>query len=137
MNRALVLFLSTLAAAATPAAIFAAYAQVQSPGRPGAILALFGVAFLVAFAHAMLLGLPAALVLNQRRAFRAVPMLIAGGLVGVLPIGLLWFPHTPPRNWSVFGAVAGVVFGLGASGGLAFHATFRWLGRDDGAAGAR
>ena len=125
MRLPLALLLSTLAAATTPAAIFAAYVQLESPERPGMAIMAFGVSFAVAFVHAVLLGLPAALVLVHKRAFGAIPMLIAGGLVGWLPGSLLFFVYSRPPDGSDYASMASMAFALGASGGLAFHAIFR------------
>ena len=125
MRDAFAIFLSTVAAAATPAAIFALYVFSLPPSRPGTVFVAFCMSFMLAFGHAMILGLPAALALVHKRAFRALPMLIAGGVVGLLPAGLLFFPYSPPRDWASYLTLAGAAFGLGASGGIAFYVAHR------------
>ena len=75
----------------------------------------------------MILGLPAALALVHKQAFRAVTMLIAGGIVGLLPAGLMFFPYSAPRDWTSYLTLAGAAFGFGASGGVAFYMTHRMI----------
>lgn len=125
MREAFAIFLSTVAAAAAPAAIFALYVLSLPPDRPGTAFVAFCMSFMLALGHAMVLGLPAALALVHKRAFRAGPMLIAGGVVGLLPAGLVFFPYAAPRDWTGYLTLAGTAAGLGASGGIAFHLAHR------------
>ncbi|MCF7222933.1 hypothetical protein [Marilutibacter chinensis] len=120
-------FLSTLAAAAAPAALIAAYVHAGSDGRPGTALVAFCMAFLLAFAHAVILGLPAALVLVHKRRFRAFPMLVAGGVVGLLPSAVIFFPDRSSAEWSGYLAIIAVTSTLGAVGGLAFYLAHRMI----------
>jgi hypothetical protein len=80
----------------------------------------FVLAFIVAFLHAMFLGLPAALTLVHKHMFRAIPMLVAGGIVGLVPASLLMLAMYPPGEWLTMIGYVGGAFVLGASGGLAF-----------------
>lgn len=90
-------FLSVVAAAAAPAAAFAIFIYATQSYEPARIAtAAFFMAFIVAFGHALILGLPVALVLVHKGAFRTVPMLLAGACVGLLPAALT-FPVS--RVW--------------------------------------
>ncbi len=115
-------FLSVVAAATTPAAIFAA--MIYAAGRPAASGA-FLLAFIVSFGHALILGLPTALALKHKDAFRAVPMLLAGACVGLVPLSFLFFPYQQPRDWLAYLQLAASAAGLGATGGVAFYLTHR------------
>ncbi len=125
MREALAILLSTASAAATPAAIFALYVYSLPPGRPGTVFVAFCLGFMLASGHVLILGLPVALALVHRKAFRPLPMLIAGGVVGLLPAGFLLLPYTAPRDWQHYSILVGAAMGMGASGGIAFHATHR------------
>lgn len=121
-------FLSVVAAAAAPAMLFALL--IYATGR-SAVLAAFLLAFVVAFGHAMMLGLPAALALVHKKAFRAGSMLLAGAFVGLLPVSLLFFPYLEPRNWLAYLQLIASAAGLGATGGMAFYFTHRSISPDN------
>lgn len=70
--------LSLLAAALFPAAL---YALFQGNWR------LFGVAFVVAGLHAVILGAPALAIWRRQDDHRLLPVLVGGYLIGALPIG--------------------------------------------------
>ena len=118
MREGLAGFASVVAAAATPAAIFAALMYRT------ALLPAFVMAFIVAFAHALFLGLPAALFLVHKNAFRAVPMFVAGACAGLLPTALLLLSEPPIDGWIGLQLAASAA-AFGATGGLAFYVTHR------------
>lgn len=116
-------FLSVVAAAAAPATAFAifSYATLSyDPARNAG--AAFLMAFIVAFGHALILGLPTALALVHKRAFRAVPMLVAGACVGLFPAALLFLPYQG-SGWVSYSQAVLAAAGLGSLGGVAFYFT--------------
>lgn len=122
-------FLSCVAASVIPAIVLV---LVMSLHRPHAVpddlsLLLIGVS-VVAFMHSVLLGIPASLVLVQKGWFRAVPMLGAGSVVGMLPVGLLiaWQGRTPFWSWGHMEVLAASAV-LGALGGVSFYFAHRWI----------
>ena len=126
MRTGLAGFLSVMAAAAAPTLIVIAMFLLD-PGvtfRRGNYSG-FVVVFVVALVHPMVLGLPAALVLVHRKAFRAVPMLVAGACVGMLPVALLLLAIGGGRDWVSFFEILAAASGLGAAGSLAFFVTHR------------
>jgi hypothetical protein len=116
-------FISVLAAAATPAAVFAAFVFADASYSPiREAFAAFFMAFIFAFCHATLLGLPTALALVHRRAFGPFPMLLAGACVGLLPTAVLFFPYNN-SGWLTYLQLTSSAAGLGALGGLVFYFT--------------
>ena len=118
-------FTSVVAAAVAPAAVFAAFVFQNASYNPRReAFAAFFMAFIVAFGHALILGLPAALMLVHKRAFRAIPMSLAGACVGLAPTAVLFFPYDS-SGWQSYLQLASIAAGLGALGGLAFYFTHR------------
>ena len=100
-----------LAAALAPAAVFAAL---------GGSVRLLTLGFLVALAHAVLLGLPFYLLLRMKGWVNAASTAIGGFFIGVVPAGVV---SLPLESANVEGLLA--FGGLGLLGGLAFWATLR------------
>lgn len=98
----------------------------------GVTLLVLGSAFVLAFAHAMILGLPAALVLIHKRRFRMIPMTLTGGLIGLLPNALVLFPYDGPSPdaLSAYLMTIAVTCGLGAVGGGVFYLVHRAISPD-------
>lgn len=116
-------FISVIAAAATPAAVFAAFVFADASYRPiREAFAAFFMAFIFAFCHATVLGLPTALALVHKRAFRPFPMLLAGACVGLFPTSVLFFPYNN-FGWLTYLRLTSSAASLGALGGLAFYFT--------------
>jgi hypothetical protein len=116
---------STLAAAAFPTfivvAMVFAVAAYDVPGRDWWVMC--GTIFGLALAHAVLLGLPAALWLRRVNRFRWLPVAAVGLLVGALPYASFSLVNGDPigevlEDASVLGL-------LGVCGALAFFATWR------------
>lgn len=77
---------------------------------------LWLVTFAVAWLHALLLGVPAAILLQRTNAYRAAPMCAAGALIGCVPV--VWIGQPNPASL-IFPASAAV-------GALAFY----WASRN-------
>jgi hypothetical protein len=94
----------------------------------GPVVAFY--AFVVAWLHALLLGLPLYLVLSRTRPLNEGAAVGGGCLVGALPALLVWIATVlpgPPADDAWLGALAvasGFGF-LGAIGGAAFEAVMR------------
>ena len=126
-------FLACVAASLVPATALALLMTLQRPDASFAdpLSVLIGVA-VVAFMHAVLLGLPASLFLVHKGWFRPAPMLAAGALVGALPASLIVL-FLRLRH----GLAAGLSLGhlqllaacaaLGALGALSFYVTHRCI----------
>jgi hypothetical protein len=104
-----------LAAALAPAAVCAAL---------GGSLGLLTIGFVVALAHAVLLGVPAYLLMRMRGSVNALSAAIAGFVIGIVPVGLLGLGESGTQ-WIAY--LQGVLpfGGFGLLGGLAFWATLR------------
>jgi len=123
MREGLAGFISVIAAAATPAAVFAVFVFNNSSYNPRReALAAFFMASIVAFCHATVLGVPAALTLVHKRKFRAFPMFSAGACVGLIPTAALFFPYNN-SGWLTYLQLVSSAAGLGALGGIAFYLT--------------
>lgn len=84
--------------------------------------------FVVAMAHAVVLGLPAALVLLRKGRESALTALVAGFLIGALPLGL-FFALSQPADFSSVGGVPTSVQGIRtASGWIGIVQTAATLG---------
>lgn len=117
---------AALAAALAAGAILGLFnAQDDGIGGFASIAALVTmVAFVVALAHVLLLGLPFALLLRGLRR-DTLPMMLAGGaIIGAVPMALL-------DDDPFFVAVCAV---SGAIGAAAFHLAGRPTGRSDASA---
>jgi hypothetical protein len=77
------------------------------------------VAFVVALAHVLLLGLPYALLLRRLRRDTLPMMVVGGAVIGVLPMALLWGDPF----------IVAVCAASGAVGAAAFHLAARPRGR--------
>jgi hypothetical protein len=124
-----------LAAALAPALVFAAF---------GGSYRLLTIGFLVALAHAVLLGLPSYLLARSKGWVNIASAVIAGFCIGAIPVGVLTFPLDSGKSNVWVGGVQTIVDGLpttagwveylkglllfggyGLLGGLAFWATLR------------
>jgi hypothetical protein len=109
---------AVLASSLAPALVFFAVG--------GGYVGFFAIAFAVALAHTILLGLPLYALLRVSDRVNAASAAVGGLGVGAIPIGILYWPWAPSaghwQQWvfsmSYFGA-----FGL--VGGLAFWAVLR------------
>lgn len=113
------------------------------------VLALF--AFAVTLGHALILGLPVALLYRAKRWHRLDVTVVTGFLIGVVPIGAFSWPVTNSSNstvrfngtllsvdgvptlagWLEFLCSLGMLGNLGAVGALVFWLTLRWSGALD------
>lgn len=129
-----------LLGALAPAALFAAISGNAAQMLP--------VAFAVSLGHALILGVPAALLSRRKRWDRLWIAVAGAALIGMLPVGILTWPFNPSRRG--FSSVDGVVQEvdgipslagwisyvellaglavLGAIGGLIFWSTLRGCG---------
>ncbi len=123
-----------LAAALAPALLALAW---FGPGRTGLNVATS--AFLVSLLHALLLGLPAALICLVGHRTGLLPASLAGALIGALPVSVYllstwtWTWDGSPAVVSFDGVLArlavGATFGgLGAVAGAAFRGVLGWSG---------
>jgi len=141
-----------LVAPAVAATLFAGFEWISNPGWPGIdpgdVTFLWPVAFIVALAHAVMLGLPAYLLLRWMRLTRWWVSLAGGFAIGALPYAIYFSPlreissHsevgryvlvdngvTTLVGWIYYGATAGALGLLGAAGGLGAWLTWYWMGR--------
>jgi hypothetical protein len=128
---------AVLAASLAPAVVFAAL---------GGSLSLLTIAFFVALAHAVTLGLPFYLLLRLKNWINGISTPLAGFIIGAIPVGVVTWPLRFPElrtNASVGGVqtmidgmptaagwlqyLQGLLFfgAFGFVGGLAFWATLR------------
>ncbi|MGO1078682.1 hypothetical protein [Inquilinus sp. CA228] len=119
-------------------------------GGPGHLaLSLF--AFVVTLGHALILGLPIALLYRAKRWHRPDLSIATGFLIGAIPMGVLIWPlkHSPGSStrvngvlvsvdgiptlagWLEFLRILGIFGALGAAGALAFWLMLRWAGALD------
>lgn len=116
-------------------------------GGPGH-LALSLLAFVVTLGHALILGLPLALLYRAKRWQWPGLAVATGFLIGAIPIGVLIWPLKPSpgsstrvngvlisvdgiptmAGWLEFIRSLGMFGALGAAGALAFWLTLRWAG---------
>jgi hypothetical protein len=138
---------ATLLGALVPAAIVSM--RLAGPALPMLWLFAFG----VALGHAIILGLPAALLYRAKRWHRPDVAVATGFLIGAIPIGILnWPVRNAPNStmsfgdtllnvdgvptlagWLEFLRVLGMFGSLGAVGALVFWLTLRWSGALDDA----
>lgn len=109
---------ATLLGALVPAAII-----TVTYGGP-ALPALLLLAFAVTLAHALVLGLPIALLYRAKRWQQPGLAVTTGVLIGAIPVGI----YAWPVDGSGLLRLLGVFGGLGASGALTFWLTLRWTG---------
>lgn len=101
-----------------PAAILAIAAQT---------ILVLPFALAVTLAHALVLGLPIALLYHAKRWQQPGLAVTTGVLIGAIPIGI----YAWPVGWLDIIRLLGVFGGLGAVGALAFWLTLRWAGALD------
>jgi hypothetical protein len=119
---------SFLVVPAVPAIIVAGYlvlaygSSTISDGLP-AFGMIFILAYAIASAHVLVLGVPAFLLGKRLHAIRWWTCLIMAFIIGSLPITLLTWHYSPPMGWqSVF-----LGWGLfGVSGGFVFWILWRY-----------
>ncbi|MGO4124462.1 hypothetical protein AB4Z01_08665 [Inquilinus sp. YAF38] len=131
-----------LLGALVPAAISSAAVQM---------IVMLPVAFVFALGHALILGLPIALIYRAKRWQWPGLAVATGFLIGVIPIGIFTWPvrRSPGSTawangvlvsvdgiptlvgWLDFLRFLGMFGALGASGALAFWLTLRWTGALD------
>ncbi|MCA1360311.1 hypothetical protein I6F14_01980 [Bradyrhizobium sp. IC3069] len=104
--------------------------------------------FMVATAHAVLLGLPLYLLISRKRSHVGIAACALGGFaVGAMPFGVLalismigggtpttinWFNGAPPPfGWIEYVSTLGLLGSLGLVGGLTFWAAIRISGSDE------
>ncbi|OWJ67902.1 hypothetical protein [Inquilinus limosus] len=107
--------------------------------------------FIVALGHALILGLPIALLYRAKRWQWPGLAVATGFLIGAIPIGVVIWPVEPRpgastringvlvsvdgvptlAGWLDFLRLLGVFGALGAAGALAFWLTLRWAGALD------
>jgi hypothetical protein len=134
-----------LLAARCAAFIFAALIPALAVAGLGQSIRLLPYAFAITLGHALILGLPAFLILQMKRWVNAATSTGAGFAIGVMPIAVLTWPLQPAAHFNastngVRTIVEGVptvegwfeylqllltLGGLGALGGVAFWAVLR------------
>jgi hypothetical protein len=82
--------------------------------------------FGAALAHALVLGLPAVILLWRKQWYGALPMIVAGLLVGALPYTLFSLPIDDWMDWLQDVTVLGL---LGVCGSMAFYGVYRAMHR--------
>ncbi|HEY2178995.1 MAG TPA: hypothetical protein VGH15_10465, partial [Caulobacteraceae bacterium] len=128
------------------ALLFAAMAPAAITAVLSRNLEILPLAFGVTLGHALLLGLPVALVYRSRRWTSLVAALAGSFLIGMMPGGLLALPSLFVESASVdnvptvvggvptmaglirYLALLGILGSLGVAGGVTFWLTLRWLG---------
>jgi hypothetical protein len=115
---------ATLLGALVPAVILSALLQTVTA---------LPVALVISFGHAVILGLPIALLYRAKRWQWPSLAVVTGFLIGAIPfcilIGVLSSGHG--INWLNFIGFLGMIGGLGAAGALAFWLTLHWSGALD------
>lgn len=86
------------------------------------------IAFVVALAHTMLLGIPYVLLLWKIKHFSILPMLLGGFMIGFIPAAILFWPDVLKAQAAIAAALAGA---LGAAGAATFHLSCRRLSPAD------
>jgi hypothetical protein len=144
VDRQSVCIVAFLLAGLTPAVVVACV-----PPWGDIKLAIIGLVLLISFAHTLLFGLPLFLVLRSfsERAINWATSTFGGFAIGVLPLGLYWWPwlvaepvapinplmmtpEYPPaaERWQFVLAVLAVTGGLGATSGFVFWYVMRRYG---------
>ncbi|MGK9171218.1 hypothetical protein KXR53_33315 [Inquilinus limosus] len=133
---------AVLLGALVPAAVSAGFFQT---------IALLPVTFAVTLGHAVLLGLPIALLYRAKRWQRGSLAIATGFLIGAIPAGILTWPIRPSSRstmtvngvvtmvdgvptlagWIEYLRFLGVAGSFGALGALAFWLVLRWSGALD------
>ena len=104
--------ISFLITPAIPASIYSAYSLIDNPRVSMlAIGVIFVFVYLVASAHSFLLGIPAFLLGKRLNVIHWWTCLLAGFLIGGLPIAL-WSRWSEVIPWGLFGASGGFAFWL-------------------------
>ena len=124
MGKILAILFSAGAASLPSVLAFAIYQSVAHSLDyfPGS----FFLAGIFASAHALLLGVPAILVLARMHLLRPVPISVTGALVGLLPIAV-FTALSPPSYWQNPALMFSSFTLLGATGALVFYFTFKAL----------
>ncbi|WOB50957.1 hypothetical protein NYR97_06125 [Xanthomonas hydrangeae] len=123
---------AVLAAALAPALAFvsasmALNGKVLSSGEDViSFLALVGFCMMFAIAHAVILGLPVSLLLLRTNKFVLRSMLLAGSLIGSLPIALLANPLLR-SDWIDYLQLVFNAGALGIIGSTTFYFTFKGI----------
>lgn len=113
---------ATLLGALVPAAIVSIVITWHGPSAVMLPALLF--AFVVTLGHALILGLPVALLYHAKRWHQPGLAVATGFLIGGVPIGVLGWIAGGPGYLLAF-----VLFGgLGAAGALTFWLVLRWAG---------
>lgn len=86
--------------------------------------------FIVATGHALIIGLPIALVCNQRGWITALNTIAGGFFIGAIPVGLLMAPDFFRSSGGAL-LIAFVFGAFGAVGGAAFWLTLRNMAKKD------
>jgi len=89
---------------------------------------LFQSAFVVALAHAIMLGVPAALIYRRRGWDSLIAVAIGGALIGMLPFSILALILLSPVALTQLAFIA-MLGGYGALGALVFWLTLRLCDR--------
>ena len=125
---------SFVVAPAVPAIIVAsylvlAYASRLNSDSLSAFALIFSLAYLIAAAHVLLLGVPAFLLGKRLHAIRWWTCLIIAFIIGGLPITLWTWHNSPPTGWWSVSLAWGL---FGASGGLTFWLLWQyWVNRNE------
>ncbi len=147
MNKIVATFVSVLASAIAPAIVFAIIMLVFGRSEIVPVLfPMFAMAFVVALAHSVLLGLPAVWLLLRTNHFVLWPMLCIGFFVGLVPMAVLTWPYRHSQylssawsdgvqiinngvpttaGWLSYAGSAAYLGGLGAIGAVTFYYTFK------------
>jgi hypothetical protein len=147
MNKVVATLASVLASAIAPALVFTIIMLVL--GRSAFVpflFPMFAMAFVVALAHSVVLGLPAVWLLLRTNRFVLWPILCVGFLVGLVPMAALTWPYRPSLSsssawsdgvqilnngvpttagWLSYAGGAAYLGVLGTVGAVAFYYTFK------------
>ena len=120
-----------LAAAATAASLVHGAAAISVNSWSGGGF-LWVMTFIVALAHALVLGLPIFLLLRWLRRLPWWASLVGGFLVGSMPYAIVSFPSVQGTAdaWRVYAETVAFLGGLGMAGGFAAWLVWYWIGRD-------
>lgn len=121
-----------MAAALAPALAFVSAAMALNGKAPSSgedvisFLALVGFCMIFAIAHAVILGLPVSLWLLRTNRFMIRSMLLAGALIGSLPIALL-ANKLLRSDWTDYLQLVLNSGALGIIGSMTFYFTFKGI----------